>query len=199
MNSYKCKICINVRSSILLISLSFSIFANSETKTGFDKESSNTNSNASEMATNQEGKLKQVFEEYKKFFPNATNLPNTEEAKKEFKPPTVISSNAPTYPDLLRRRGIEGQVYVALLLDEAGRVIDTLIAQSSNQNLNEAAVQTVMSWQFTPALISNTPKKSVVIAPISFQINKRNANNNDSSSAEYPPINPVLPNLQYLP
>lgn len=195
MNSSKSENCNNLKHRILFICLCYSIFAFGGSTTEFDK----ANSNALEMPTNQEEKLKKVFEEYKKLFPIATNLPNTEEAKKEFKPPKIISSSTPTYPDSLRRRGVEGEVYVALLKDEQGKVIDTFIVQSSNKNLNEAAVQSVMSWQFSSALVSDIPKKSVVIAPITFQINQGNSDANNGSSTGHRPINSVLPNLQYLP
>lgn len=67
-------------------------------------------------------------------------------------PPRVVSSVQPKYPSAARNQGIEGVVAVKMLVGSDGRVEEAFVAGSSgNGELDEAAVNAVYKWRFSPA------------------------------------------------
>lgn len=62
----------------------------------------------------------------------------------------------PAYPDSARRRGLEGKVKMALLVDEQGHVKDAKLREGSGEPaFDAAALRTVMRWKFIPAKDKN--------------------------------------------
>ena len=58
--------------------------------------------------------------------------------------PELLNSVAPVYPEIARKAGVEGRVYVNVLIDERGNVIDTKILKSlGNNGCDEAAVAAI--------------------------------------------------------
>lgn len=68
-------------------------------------------------------------------------------------PAPHASDNAPPrYPFVAWRRGIEGRVVVILEIDDRGTVTDAHVETSSgNSQLDDAALQALRDWRFTPA------------------------------------------------
>jgi TonB family protein len=86
-------------------------------------------------------------------------------------PPRIISFSYPDYPENLRKRGIEGDVYLKVLIDESGNVVKGDIYNSSGyNNFDEKAIQVVYKWQFEPAKFRDVAIKSLVIIPIKFKL-----------------------------
>jgi protein TonB len=75
------------------------------------------------------------------------------------------------YPEIARRAGIEGQVVVRALVDKNGRVVNTMIDQSDNKALEEAAVEAVKKTPFTPAIQNKNPVAVWVQIPVIFKLN----------------------------
>lgn len=75
----------------------------------------------------------------------------------------------PEYPEQARRRGIEGTVLIQALVDEAGVVVDTRIAESIPA-LDEAALAAARQWVFKPALTNNKPVAVWVAIPVRFSL-----------------------------
>jgi protein TonB len=74
------------------------------------------------------------------------------------------------YPPLLRDAGIGGTVQVWFFIDEAGRVQDTRVNQSSGHAaLDEAAIAVANVFEFTPALNRDKRVPVWVSLPITFQ------------------------------
>ena len=67
-------------------------------------------------------------------------------------PPRVASAVQPRYPSSARSRGIEGVTGVKMLVGADGRVQEAFVVRSSgNGDLDQAALDAVYKWRFTPA------------------------------------------------
>ncbi len=85
--------------------------------------------------------------------------------------PNYAINPSPEYPALARRRGYEGLVFLEVLVDRKGKVIDLKIAQSSGFTiLDQAALQAVKKWLFKPAQRGPEPIEDRVKVPIRFQL-----------------------------
>lgn len=77
----------------------------------------------------------------------------------------------PEYPSMARRKGEQGRVLLKVLVTlngDAGNV--TLEKSSGSSYLDEAAMNAVKSWKFTPARSNNEPVSGFVTVPISFSL-----------------------------
>lgn len=75
------------------------------------------------------------------------------------------------YPEIARKAGVEGRVYVNVLIDEKGNVIDTKILKSlGNNGCDEAAVAAIRSVKWKPAKQRDKPVKVWVGIPVVFKL-----------------------------
>ena len=75
------------------------------------------------------------------------------------------------YPDMARRAGIEGTVYVRALVDRTGKITRTIIESSDNRALNDAAERAVRDYGYaTPAIMNQEPTTCWVTIPIVFRL-----------------------------
>ncbi|MCS6966201.1 MAG: TonB family protein [Candidatus Kapabacteria bacterium] len=74
------------------------------------------------------------------------------------------------YPELARRAGIQGKVYVRVLVGTDGKPKRYLVEHSDNELLTDAAVKAVMSMTFTPAIQNGQPITVWVSIPIDFRL-----------------------------
>jgi len=86
--------------------------------------------------------------------------------------PQVIKRVEPEYPEVARRAGVEGNVYVLIIVDENGDVIDAQVVKSSNPIFDSAAVAAVRKWKFKPGYQRDKPVKVRVMQPIFFRLTK---------------------------
>jgi len=85
-------------------------------------------------------------------------------------PPRELQGNPqPTYPSAERRRGIEGDVVVKVLIDERGRVIDANVVRGRD-GFAEAVLDVVRRWRFTPGRHRGKPVKVWGVKTIRFQL-----------------------------
>ncbi|MCI0516089.1 energy transducer TonB, partial [candidate division KSB1 bacterium] len=73
-----------------------------------------------------------------------------------------------------KRAGIEGTVYLHLLVTETGQVEDVKVIKSLglNNGLDEAAIAAVKKTQWTPAQQRGNPVKVWISIPVRFKVNK---------------------------
>ena len=84
--------------------------------------------------------------------------------------PVPMKTPPPIYPEALKREGGSGVVAVTIVIDEKGTVIKATVAKSSNDGLNEAAIEAVKKWKFKPAQKDGEKVKVRVTVPISFSL-----------------------------
>jgi len=103
--------------------------------------------------------------------PEDTDIPVVPFWKVEVKPQPV-SVPTPTYPELARQAGIEGQVVVKARVDVDGSIMYAEVMKSSgNQSLDEAAVKAAYNAKFTPAKQRDQAVRVDVSIPYRFTLN----------------------------
>jgi protein TonB len=88
------------------------------------------------------------------------------------KQPVPTNAPAPPFPDNARRLGLEGTVWVKMLVDKEGKVKKTVVLKSDNPMFDEAALAAAAKWTFTPAVMNNGPVAVWVSQPFRFKLNK---------------------------
>ena len=72
------------------------------------------------------------------------------------------------YPEIARRAGVEGRVFITFVVDERGNVIDPQVARSPSDLLSEAALEAVRESKFRPGQQRGRPVKVRYSLPVNF-------------------------------
>ena len=75
------------------------------------------------------------------------------------------------YPDLARKAGIEGKVYVLVYVNEKGGVDDVKVLKGIGAGCNEAAIEGVKAVKFTPGKNNGVAVKTKLSLSINFKLN----------------------------
>ena len=82
-----------------------------------------------------------------------------------------LRNPAPAYPAPSRRLGEEGKVVLRVLVSPQGMAEAVeLKSASGSPRLDDAALNTVKNWRFSPARRGETPVQSWVLVPIIFKL-----------------------------
>lgn len=84
--------------------------------------------------------------------------------------PEIVYSPTPEYPELARRAGITGKVYVKILVDKEGKPKKAVIFKSDSDLFNDAAIAAAMKSAFTPAIQDNKPVTVWIVIPYKFTL-----------------------------
>ncbi len=71
------------------------------------------------------------------------------------KAPQIIHQVQPLYPEIARRAGLEGTVNLRVWIDKEGSVRKAEVLRSNNEIFNQPAIDAVMQWRFTPAVMNS--------------------------------------------
>ena len=74
------------------------------------------------------------------------------------------------YPISAKEAGIEGKVFVRVIIDETGTVTETSILKSVSEDCDKAAMDAIKKTKFTPGIKDNKPVKAEVTIPIMFKL-----------------------------
>jgi protein TonB len=86
-------------------------------------------------------------------------------------PLTTLTRIPPVYPIQARRRGIEGWVKVAFIVNENGDVGSITVLKSEPEGLFDKSVERcVRGWRFKPGTVGGTPVKAQVETVIRFEL-----------------------------
>jgi TonB family protein len=86
------------------------------------------------------------------------------------KPPELIKSVMPSYPERMRQYSLRAEVTVRFVVDINGNVDNPVISQSTNPAFNENALLAIKQWKFKPALRRGHPVNVSMLAPLKFQM-----------------------------
>ncbi|MDD9194748.1 energy transducer TonB [Aliivibrio sp. S3MY1] len=104
--------------------------------------------------------------------PVASKSGATEKPQLVQKPSFLTRPNAPRYPRMAQRKGIEGTALYEIWLNESGKQIkQELITSSGAQVLDEAALSAIRDWQFSPQMINGQAIAHRVQIPVRFSLN----------------------------
>lgn len=87
--------------------------------------------------------------------------------------PEPITRVSPSYPDSARQAGVQGMVRVNAAVCRTGRVSQTIVVQSIPM-LDQAAIEAIEQWTFTPATFRTQPVAVWVVIPIVFSLHEPN-------------------------
>ncbi len=77
--------------------------------------------------------------------------------------------NKIVYPEIARRAGVEGKVFVLAYVDETGTVTKTEITKGIGSGCDEAAMDAVLKTKFRPGVQRGKPVKVKITIPIVFK------------------------------
>ena len=75
-----------------------------------------------------------------------------------------------SYPDIAKRTGVEGKVYVLAMINEQGQVDDVKIIKGIGAGCDEAAAEAVKKAKFTPGKNQGVSVKVKMSLPIVFKL-----------------------------
>jgi protein TonB len=88
------------------------------------------------------------------------------------KAPYKVVDVAPVYPPVAQRARVQGVVILEAVIDAQGRVASVHVLRSIAL-LDQAAVDAVKQWRFTPALLNTEPVPVVMTVTVNFTLQDR--------------------------
>jgi periplasmic protein TonB len=88
------------------------------------------------------------------------------------KQPVPITTMMPVYPEIARRAGVEGTVWITMWVTKEGKVKTVGVQKTDAEILNQAAIDAALQWVFTPAVMNNGPVAVWVSIPFRFKLNQ---------------------------
>jgi protein TonB len=87
----------------------------------------------------------------------------------KIRPPTKVKDVKPVYPDAARSGRVQGVVIIEATIGPDGKVIDAKVLRSVPM-LDQAALDAVKQWEFTPTLLNGKPVPVVMTVTINFKL-----------------------------
>lgn len=85
-------------------------------------------------------------------------------------PPSLLREVKPDYTDDGRRRGIEGEVELEIVVRSDGSVGDVTLRRGLGAGLDQRAVDAVRQWRFSPATRQGVPVDVIVQVSVEFRL-----------------------------
>jgi TonB family protein len=82
----------------------------------------------------------------------------------------VLREVRPDYTEEGRRRGLEGDVVLEIVVRRDGSVGDVKLLQGLGGGLDQRAVEAVRQWRFTPAQRRGVPVDVIVEVAVEFKL-----------------------------
>ncbi len=86
------------------------------------------------------------------------------------KPPEIIKSVQPVYPDTARKGGLEGDVWVKVWVDNKGGVREVVVTENSDPIFHQSAIDAARQFRFNPATKEGKPVDVWVTFPFHFRL-----------------------------
>ena len=85
------------------------------------------------------------------------------------KPPMRVKDVAPVYPVIAQSARVQGDVIISAVIGPDGKVQNARVLRSVPL-LDQAAIDAVRSWEYTPTLLNGQPVAVVMTVTVSFRI-----------------------------
>jgi len=72
------------------------------------------------------------------------------------------------YPEFAIRAGIQGKVFLEILLGKSGNIEDIKLLKGIGGGCDEAAIEAVLKTKFSPGMQRGKPVRVVLSIPITF-------------------------------
>ena len=103
--------------------------------------------------------------------------PGPDEKIEVEKLPDLIYAGKPDYPEEAKKNGVEGKVFVKLLVDKEGNAKKAVVIKSDNEVFNKSSVDAAMKSKFTPALNKGEKVSVWVVLPYKFALDNSEKKN----------------------
>lgn len=87
----------------------------------------------------------------------------------QVKEPALVHRVEPVYPSIAVARQLEGMVILEAIVDEEGRVESVRVLRS-HKIFEDAAVEAVRQWRYSPVLLNGRPEKFILTVVVSFTL-----------------------------
>lgn len=84
--------------------------------------------------------------------------------------PELVHSVAPSYPEIARKAGLTGKVFLKFLVDKGGRVSNVTVLKGQ-EIFRQSAIDAIMQFKFNPAQQNDKPVAVWMTQPITFRLN----------------------------
>ena len=84
-------------------------------------------------------------------------------------PPTKVKNVAPVYPPLAESARVQGVVILETIVGADGKVQDARVLRSIPL-LDQAALDAVKQWEFTPTMLNGSPVPIVMTVTVQFTL-----------------------------
>lgn len=74
------------------------------------------------------------------------------------------------YPEIAKKAGLSGKLYLLIYVDEKGKVDDVKVIKGLGGGCDEAAIKAVKDSKFSPGKNSDVPVKVKLSLPITFKM-----------------------------
>ena len=88
----------------------------------------------------------------------------------DIKEPKKIKNVPPVYPQIAQTAKVQGIVIIEAIIGKDGSVKDAKVLRSVAL-LDQAALDAVRQWKFTPTLLNNQPVEVVMTVTVNFTLN----------------------------
>ncbi|HAF07558.1 MAG: TonB family protein [candidate division TA06 bacterium 32_111] len=86
--------------------------------------------------------------------------------------PQLIERVDPEYPQMARQLGIEGTVFLELVVEKDGTVSQVKVLKSAHPLLDDAAVKAAYKLKWSPAMTRDLPIRCYVTYPVTFRLTR---------------------------
>lgn len=84
--------------------------------------------------------------------------------------PKLIKGQSPIYPEITKNAGLEGKVFITVVIDEFGNVVDAT-AGDPTYLLIEPSIEAAYQFKFNPGYYKNKPVKVIMDVPFNYKLN----------------------------
>lgn len=84
--------------------------------------------------------------------------------------PELVHSVPPAYPEIARKAGLTGKVFLKFLVDKGGRVSNVSVLRGQ-EIFRQAAIDAILQFKFKPAQQNDKPVAVWMTQPMSFRLN----------------------------
>ena len=88
----------------------------------------------------------------------------------DVKPPRLMKSVQPVYPEEARKARTQGAVILNVRTDKKGNISDVMVLKSVDESLARAAIEAVKQWKYEPFIKDGKAKEVVFTVTVQFKL-----------------------------
>jgi protein TonB len=88
----------------------------------------------------------------------------------EIKEPKKVHNVPPTYPAIARAAKMQGMVFIEATIDKEGNVKGAKVTRSAGQLLDQAALEAVNQWKYSPTTLNGQPVEVIMTVTVNFSL-----------------------------